>query len=96
MATPANRRQTVAQGGMFSTPKANFSRETQELLKGKVCMVTGNHIKMFATIVMMQESKLTNFQQRQLNQTLKSKLYNYIAVVTCLDRPSLGFSIYLR
>ncbi|MCG8624181.1 MAG: UPF0193 protein EVG1 [Proteobacteria bacterium] len=34
MASPANR-QPVAQGGMFSTPKANFSRETQELLKGK-------------------------------------------------------------
>ena len=36
MASPANKRQPVAQGGMFSTPKANFSRETQELLKGKV------------------------------------------------------------
>ena len=30
----AVRRQPVAQGGLFSTPKASFSKETQELLKG--------------------------------------------------------------
>ncbi len=34
MAT-STRRQPVAQGGLFSTPKASFSKETQELLKGE-------------------------------------------------------------
>ncbi|XP_035659402.1 UPF0193 protein EVG1 homolog [Branchiostoma floridae] len=47
-------RQPVARGGMWNTQQAQYSKETQELLK-----------------VMMQESKLTNFQQRKLKQTMK-------------------------
>lgn len=54
MSSAANRH-PVAQGGLFTTQKAGFSKETQELLK-----------------VMMQESKLTNFQQRQLKQQMQS------------------------
>lgn len=73
----SNRRQPVAEGGMFSTPKANFSRETQELLKGKLlhavyCLEVQAHT--ISPTVMMQESKLTNFQQRQLSQSLQSKI----------------------
>ncbi|KAL5473859.1 hypothetical protein EMCRGX_G028422 [Ephydatia muelleri] len=49
------RRQPVAEGGLFSTPKATFSNETHQLLR-----------------VMMQESKLTNFQQRHLTEKLKN------------------------
>ncbi|CAI8047357.1 UPF0193 protein EVG1 [Geodia barretti] len=53
MAT-STRRQPVAQGGgLFSTPKPSFSKETQDLLK-----------------LMMQESKLTNFQQRKLRESM--------------------------
>ncbi|XP_019618807.1 PREDICTED: UPF0193 protein EVG1 homolog [Branchiostoma belcheri] len=48
-------RQPVAKGGMWNTQQAQYSKETQELLK-----------------VMMQESKLTNFQQRKLNQTMRA------------------------
>ena len=32
----AARKQPVANGGMFSTPKVTFSKETQDLLKGKL------------------------------------------------------------
>ena len=47
----AVRRQPVAQGGLFSTPKASFSKETQELLKGwlheqvLICMLSESTIK---------------------------------------------------
>lgn len=92
MAT-STRRQPVAQGGLFSTPKASFSKETQELLKGERDWVTSNQMDLFKCsnetewqylllsfctpmyhcIVMMQESKLTNFQQRRLKESMMSK-----------------------
>ena len=67
----AARKQPVANGGMFSTPKVTFSKETQHLLKGEVCNYY--HVVIYINnIVMMEESKLTNFQQRQISQTMKS------------------------
>lgn len=81
MSTHANRRQPVAQGGLFSSPKANFSRETQELLKGNYHSSSLEACKLDALLhaaVMMQESKLTSFQQRQLNQTLHSKTFVHL------------------
>ncbi len=74
MAT-ANR--PVAKGGMFDSPKVALSKETRDLLKGIsfILLTLGTDslesvlMKMpffFCFTVMMEESKLTNFQQRQL------------------------------
>ncbi|XP_064643366.1 UPF0193 protein EVG1 homolog [Lineus longissimus] len=43
------------EGGFWSSPQANYSKETQNLLKE-----------------MMKESKLTNFQQRELQSKMKT------------------------
>ncbi|XP_064604431.1 UPF0193 protein EVG1-like [Liolophura sinensis] len=50
----SNRVTRVAQGGFWSSQTANYSKETQSLLKE-----------------MMKESKLTNFQQRHLENSLR-------------------------
>ena len=34
----ANGRNPVAQGGMWNTPKANYSKATQDLLKGTIIL----------------------------------------------------------
>ena len=70
-----SRRQPVAEGGLFSTPKATFSNETHQLLRGNnACEVVSELCESFYCAVMMQESKLTNFQQRHLTEKLKSTL----------------------
>ena len=99
MAT-STRTQPVVQGGLFSTPKASFSKETQVLLKGiavhmllegsaRYHYANGVVIHYYTTVVyscfmplalllpsmrtvMMQESKLTNFQQRRLSEKMTS------------------------
>ncbi|XP_076461773.1 UPF0193 protein EVG1 homolog [Babylonia areolata] len=52
MAAPGGK--NVTQGGFWSAPQAQYSKQTHDLLKE-----------------MMKESKLTNFQQRQLDKTLR-------------------------
>lgn len=75
----AVRRQPVARGGMFSPQRATFSKETQELLKGEPASqslhegLSHYHMPLPLHAVMMEESKLTSFQQRQLREKMKSK-----------------------
>ena len=71
----------VASGGMFSTQKASFSKETEQLLKGynysRLCDGGGDQSKLSThSPVMMKEAQLTNFQQRQLKDRMKSEVHN--------------------
>jgi hypothetical protein len=66
--------------GMFNLPKATFSKQTQDLLKGTMPCYLFDVNMLHA--VMMEESKLTNFQQRQLKSTLKSE--NFLTEVKAL------------
>jgi hypothetical protein len=66
-------------GGLWNNAKPVISTETQNLLKGKQNDFTtfiislNNNETLFKSIVMMKESKLTNFQQRTLNSSARSK-----------------------
>jgi hypothetical protein len=76
-------RQPVAKGGLWSPSSQPVSKETQDLLKGITYTAYLIRYKGFVlwyhliscqispNIVMMRESKLTNFQQRQLSERLK-------------------------
>lgn len=61
----------VAPGGVMSLPKVSYSKETQEMLKREFITVVSASLSFIVLIVMMAESKLTNFQQRKLQETLK-------------------------
>jgi len=60
MAT-STRRQPVAQGGLFSTPKASFSKETQELLKGERTASSQMDHGMPSNIAMIQNRNASLF-----------------------------------
>lgn len=72
--------------GLWNCPRFKYSKDTQELMQG-VFVWPGLSFDFFLLIdylidwlistVMMQESRLTNFQQRQINKQLKSKLYMF-------------------
>ena len=77
-------RQPVAKGGLWSPSSQPVSKETQDLLKGISYTAYLIRYKVFVlwyhliscqisliNVVMMRESKLTNFQQRQLSERLK-------------------------
>ena len=65
----------VAQGGIMSLPKVSYSKETQEMLKRKLLAFFYYLYCIDPRTVMMAESKLTNFQQRKLQQTLKGDFF---------------------
>ena len=46
-------RRPVARGGMFSTPKVTFSKDTEQLLKGQIACVIDQHDQL---VIMHQHS----------------------------------------
>lgn len=71
----------VAQGGLFHTPKARYTKETQDLIKGKAmirsnCMSgtfsdqsLSSHV---CPLVLMEEAKLTILQRNKINYHLRN------------------------
>ena len=87
----------VAPSGVMSLPRASYSKETQEMLKCKFIQLWNIAIvNSIVLTVMMAESKLTNFQQRKLQETLKGYQLIHIKVLHLHGRLIGGGSLPLR
>lgn len=72
-------------GGLWNTTRPSISAETQNMLKGNLTpnfslFLLGQRV-IFQFEVMMQESKLTNFQQRTINDKLSSNISNQSTII---------------
>lgn len=66
----------VAQGGLFHTPRARYTKETQDLIKGEPFLGESGDplmIKLsFFFSVLMEEAKLTILQRNKINYHLRN------------------------